>query len=594
MTGWRGFEVLRAPELALLLYGVAGERSCYPDDVRAEWLRYWCEDQRACLMWLCVQLQRMGHAVGSLPESASSQVKRRLDQLETSTDDEVAATWLYATMPTGDYDCGDPELPLAQVMRSIKGFLDQDLLAERGGLLPGDCVVVAAIAPFASRSGLTSAELGVDPYQATVQEPVWGLDHREHTVIGGPPIAQLVAYRDLRTGQQRDYVRDVVASEHLRIDNSAWSPGTGLALLAPAALITIPALDPEREPAGQDQLDNKYRALIFASESLPLAPGRELVLRDPADKYRSAALARLWRLRDKELRDVGETDPRYIAGRILNDPAYPAPTPRTSQQLQEDEVSEQSALVSRARRPRSRQAPADRQLVTGQRRDALIQWLKLVTRNFTTGRVSAALDGFTRSTSLITVRSLLAVEGFIEVADLYGNAGTPLTPADVKQGWTGDIQVPRILAEAPDDVGLGRVEVVFAHPVDGHLVSVRAHGGDAGLKVDEVRLWFKVLPLDWALFVYAFSSGSPEQNAAHELTGVYEGSFTTQPSYGGMGGSLRVQLALLRAFTVPAWTPLTRLRLGTDGADQTPLYEALHKQAPDWVRRLTPVPPQQR
>ncbi len=140
----------------------------------------------------------------------------------------------------------------------------------------------------------------------------------------------------------------------------------------------------------------------------------------------------------------------------------------------------------------------------------------------------------------------------------------------------------------PDYVGPGTVDLVYAHPVDGYVATLHAFAfGNDQPHLVEIRLWFAVLPLDYALFNALTPGGAYAIGTNRRRTGLFHGVSVT-PHHRRRRGSLRVVLAGLRAFTVPAWT-LDRLWLGSDGSDQIALHHQLCEQAPAWALSLIPA-----
>lgn len=606
---------VRFKELGLLLYGIAGERSCEPLEVAGGWLRYQCNDPRSCLIWLYAQLRRMGHVVS--PPLRVDEMRfrrwvdsrqgavRRMDDAELGQDewvhrmvsDPVVKAWSLATIftkETDEYDGVEITWPatcrLVTALPQIASHLDDDILAERGGRSAGERVSSLAIAPYASPMGLTAVEFGVHPHRAIVEGPYWEMDHTARSIADGPPRGYHIRYRDLRTGESDSSAQDLVAAEHLADDAASWDPVTQIAIAVPDALRAIPPLEPgqQLDATGRlDPFDAELRALSHVHQDAPKPHEAQPRLRDPAEKYRAAALARLWMLRDKELFEVGDSTPRRVAQRIANDPGYPQPLdPPTLRQLeQEEEVEQTHRAYGTWPRKWSPIAPPDRHLLTGRRRELMLQWLEQVTGSLTTARVSTALDGLTGATAITAATTFLATEGFVQVADLHHNAGAPVAVHDLRQPHRASITVPRDAVADPDGLGSGPIDLVFAHPADGQIATLHADALRGNRRRHEdIRLWFKVLPLDHAMFERLSPSGSYDFDGDDANTGIFDGQFQRST-----GGSLRVQLAGLRAFTLPAWTPLSRVWLGADSADQDELHRELRDQAPDWLRPLLPT-----
>ncbi|MGH3997547.1 MAG: hypothetical protein ACRDTJ_08810, partial [Pseudonocardiaceae bacterium] len=344
----------------------------------------------------------------------------------------------------------------------------------------------------------------------------------------------------------------------------------------------------ELDGAGQlDPVDAELRGLSYVHRDAPKPHEARPRLRDPAEKYRAAALARLWLLRDKELRGVGDSTPRRVAERITNDFGYPKPVdPPTLRELEQQEEAEHAHRAYGTWPHKwSPTAPPDRPLLTGRRRELMLQWLEQVTGRLTTNRVSSALDGLTSATTFTAARTFLASEGFVQVANLHHNAGAPVTIHDLRQPHRASITIPRDAIADPDDMDPGPIDLVFAHPADGHIATLHADAlYNNRRRHEDIRLWFKVLPLDHDMFARLSPSGSYQFDDDGANTAIFDGQ-----SQRSTAGSLRVQLAGLRAFTLPTWTPLSRVWLGADSADQDVLHRELRDQAPDWLLPLLPT-----
>lgn len=166
------------------------------------------------------------------------------------------------------------------------------------------------------------------------------------------------------------------------------------------SLRAIPPLEPgqQLDATGRlDPFDAELRALAHVHQDAPKPHEAQPRLRDPAEKYRAAALARLWMLRDKELLEVGDSTPRRVAQRITNDPGYPQPLdPPTLRELEKEEAEQAHRVYGVWPRKWSPTAPPDRHLLIGRRRELMLQWLEQVTGSLTTTRVSTALDVMSR------------------------------------------------------------------------------------------------------------------------------------------------------------------------------------------------------
>lgn len=442
--------------LALLLYALAGERSCEPAAVSAGWLRYRCGDPRACLTWLRAQLQRMGHQVGppvSVKEErfrSQNQASRhglapdcggpRLDDApsqpataERLRNDPVAFAWWRTSMftPSSDWldEPSQSDTETCQLVSALPRFvdhLDLELLADHGGRLAGERVSLLTIAPFTLPRDTDRNVHGVHPHRAVVQGPWWEMDHAGHTVAPGPPAGYHVTYRSLATGDPVTSAKDLVAASDLDTDTAAWETVVDEVVAVPDALIAIPASqDGDLESHAKDSLEAELQNLAEQQTMLIDLPNSPAGLTNPAAKYRAAALDTLWVLRDRELRLVGDSTPLRVAERIVNDPTYPRPNhpPLLADLITEELVAKTNRAHGLGPRPLAPCAPRDRHLVTGRRREFLQQWLREVSGSLITERSSQALDGFNESTTITYARALLVAEGFVQIADC---AATPV------------------------------------------------------------------------------------------------------------------------------------------------------------------------
>lgn len=609
-------------ELSLVLYATAGERNRDADAVEAAWLRYRLDDPDALLTWLCAQLQRMGHTVRA-PLRLEDPATRTVDDsravsmsslLHADVDeDPVAWAWTRTTLFTAEeVEVAEtrimmsPRCPLLDVRPSLCQRLDDLLVIERGGWGRGARVAARGVPPYSGPLGTTAAEDGVHPYRAVVLAPRWSADHTAHTIVPGPPRAYRVAYRGARDGIPVIDAAAVVGAEHLHQDLGPWHQAPeATAGAAEASMATAPEESgPEiahppsvlASPIGAKHrggpggtLEAHAAAWAEAETEKVRAEQAAVFLRthdalrdplpeDPHQRYRATALVRLWELRDRELARAGDSTPERIAERITSELGYPKPLrPPTSRQLATDEQ-----IRKRTPAPRwSPDAVPDQQLVTGLRREQLVQWLPHVTDAWTTPRQHEALDGVTGRPTLTQLRALLAVEGFVQIADLHRTGGIPITPADL---------APGLLARplpAPDGLRSGPVDLVLAHPSDRLLAVLHADQiSGAELTLVSCTVYFRVIPLDRDLVGTVFRTVQYERDPAGQLTGVQHGRFATHP----LGkGSLRVRLAVLRAFTQPAPEPLPPVHLGADRDAvhrQPELYRLLLEQAPTWARPL--------
>lgn len=126
------------------------------------------------------------------------------------------------------------------------------------------------------------------------------------------------------------------------------------------------------------------------------------------------AVARLWELRAQELTWPGDSSPARIAERRLHDLVYQVCNPPQADApvtLQHDHPDVVPLRLAAGIRP-------PQQVVTGEDRATLLQWLPEVVRFTTTLQQRMALDGWRTNEdhfvvgSLDSARELLAGEGF--------------------------------------------------------------------------------------------------------------------------------------------------------------------------------------
>lgn len=307
------------------------------------------------------------------------------------------------------------------------------------------------------------------------------------------------------------------------------------------------------------------------------------------ERYRALALEQLWRLRDSEILHAGHSSPAYIAARIANELGYPQPPrPRSKHVLD----MEASRPISTRTPRRASWCDPDRQIVTGQHRAELLQWLPEVVGLRTTAKQMAVLDGITARTSLTYVRELLASEGFEQVADVYGNAGPAPQPRALydyvpvhEQARIDAATVP----PAPTGTTVAnRVALVLCARTDGFLATVHASAFDSAVRVQNVSVFYNVMILDqdafWAGVTGTHHLATDDDGA---LTTIQAGAISTMPVYPG-GGSLRVGLAALRAFARPVapWYDHPAVHYFAEGSGVTDRAEEILVGLPAWVHDL--------
>jgi hypothetical protein len=604
-TGW-----------ALPLYALAGERECLPGEVEAAWLRYRWDDRQTYLWWLCSQLQRMGHRVSAplqLDGPAGPGSREPDDHPDTTIaavhghvldqDDPVVWCWALGSMISSErVEVSDgtivtmlPSCRLWKWLPEQRTAIDDLLIIERGGWPRGTRVHTRGVPPYASSLGATAAEAGVHPTRTAISSPRWTLDTPGRTVAAGPPATYVLAYRARDTGAST-YHTGQVPVQHLHLDLGPWhdpasqagQPDPTVTIIAPAPSSTPPpASGPEtsRRDAGADDRGDGGESEVRADQAAALLPATGPVTRhvpeDPQQRYRAAALTRLWDLRDRELRRAGDSTPKRIAERIAAGGGnYPEPpSPLNSRELAAADRAERSGRWQARWAP---EAEPDQQLVTGRWREQLVQWLPEVTSFWSTPRQREALDGFTPDTTLTQIRTTLAAEGFVQVADLHRNGARPIGAGDVTAG-TLDHPVPD-----PGDLGPGNVDLVLCHPTDALLASISTWDNGTGQATDPtVGIYFNAIALDRELFTLAVRADHV-RDGDNRLTGICRGRIDSRPTTPNWSKSLRVQLAALRAFSRPVapWRSAPHIHLGRDDSDQQVLHRTMIDQLPSWVHEL--------
>lgn len=519
---------------ALVLYVLAGESGHPAAAVSSAQLRYRAEvEPDRYMMWLCAQLQRMGHAVSHMlppkPVPASNTtdtdhgdvdylratISRSLRQLRADDGpDPVALVWNAASRITqstsetfdGAFIADPLSCPLWQHREQMIACLDADLVIRRGGWPCGSRVRTIGPVHYLASNGSTAAEDGVFADRAEIAAPMWDFDHDCRTVADGPPVGYMLRYRSIKDGLT-GFGSDVgpIGPEHLMVDLDGMDPQSAARPPHRRPTRTAPAV-----PAGADIVDTVPRT------------------------QRDAAITRLWKLRDREL-STNDTTPRRLAERLIAGTIPEPPPPLTMRQLAEDELDEQRMQIDPLTGFPTATPPPQRQLVFGRRREILLDWLPRVTRWWTTQRQRDELDGLT--TDVDSARALLADEGFEPIPNLPA-----LHDGDIDelllhphQGWLAAIHAPCPYAEHQPR-SLGRVEV-----------------------------WCNALALDLEIAIAGTSGLSlAPTTEPHTRTDVLHGKLRAAP---GHGGSLRVQLAVLRAVTSPMvpWAYPVHLQLGRDG-----------------------------
>ena len=515
---------------------------------------------------------------------AGAEHLRRLS--EGLWDDPVAACWhkdTWMEAETLEHSDGTkirlpPSCKLWEQRPTMIELLDEVLIQDRGGWMSGIRVRTHGIPPYTSTLGATAVEAGVFPDRAVVSAPHWTLDHDRHTLASGPPAGYWLRYRVRTTGLPADDSVGPVEAGQLTLDLDPHHAPEGLAPAPepcpPTVTAPLPASpNSERQPAPNDASAGKDPDDSFQQDLMDSGLNRPATHDTPADpheRHRANALARLWQLRDNELFRAGDSSPARIAERIVGDRFYPDPPhPPNSRELAEREQAD--AFAQRYRPVRWAPEYPDRQLITGERREWLLQWLPEVVAPWTTWKQKTVLDGFTGDTTLTQVREFMAREGFTEVCDVHGNAGPPPQPQR---------PIVDFLPQQP-----GQQEDSPARPGDVNLVLLSTEGFLAtihapdnfgqGARPESVHVSYNVATVDRELFDAGDSSSHHVRDDHDRLTNIRYG--TLQNQVGRSGGSLRVGLAVLRAFATPIipWTHPVRLHVGRDGAPRDHLRQVI-------------------
>jgi hypothetical protein len=588
-------------EWALPIYALAGSDERGVAGVGFDQLRYHLADRDLYLTWLFTRLQGMGHNVHPPPrpdaypsphgpaDEYGPDIEAHVQRIRARLrDDPVAEYWRQTTrMTREDFEHSDgttvrfpASCRLWDERPTMIQLLDQVLVLERGGWTRGIRVRTYGIPPYVSALGRSAVEAGVFGDRAVIDAPQWRLDHDRHTLAPGPPSGYWLRYRVRETGLPGSDSVGPVDPAHLTLDlDPLDAPGP-----APHP-VTAPAPAPQppedRPPAPVDAVADDEADEEFAQElkdwGLRPAPNAEPA--DPHERHRAAALSRLWELRDAELYGAGDSTPTRIAERIVGDSRYPKP-PRPPKFR---ELASHECIDTGAHRRPVRWAPGcpDRQLVTGERREWLLQWLPEVVAPWATRKQHTVLDGFTANTTLAQVREFLAREGFHEVRDVHGNAGPPPQPGSAfgfhptNPGSQGEDHPP---------AGPGDVDLVLVSS-EGFLATLHACDLGDGPQPQHVRVSYNVAALDRELFAAGVSAYEYGTDEHERLTNIRYGTIHSQvhlPS-----GSLRVQLAALRAFATPLtpWTHPVHLHIGRDSTSRDHLRHVI-TELPDNVHTL--------
>ncbi|MEV6927051.1 hypothetical protein AB0M46_21460 [Dactylosporangium sp. NPDC051485] len=580
------------PWWALPVYVIAHQRQAPVVQVTAADLRYRCTDRDALLDWLYAGLSGMGHAVSPpahtrtdlsearaaldwLPHAAAVRAvtgapltdrdRQQLPEPGTRPDDDpVVGCWTWgSTMVSTPVDScdgltypGTPSCGLWQQLPTTIAIIDAYLITLRGGWTEGSRVKVTG----PPNTPLGSANPGTFGNRARVLGPVWALDHDTATLHDGPPIGYRLAYRSRTLDGFDSYPTEPVAADRLSVDLDPLhqDPIDEAAAARPVpATHTPPATDTSAAPGRPSAAPTTPRP-----RSIPVAA-------DAGERYRAGALRQLWALRDEELIHVGDSTPRRIAERIAEG-SYPAPPDPPTDLL----LSHRPALPDQAPPAAAPPAPRPHQ-VTGERRRYLLQWLPEVTdEERASARQRQHLDRLGPQPALHELRQFLADEGFVQIADIHGNAGPPPTPR----------QHHRPASEPPTSESDQPVHLLMCQPADAQLAVLVTRPTSTGTR-SGLRILYCVEPLDTPLFEAGTGNCT--------LNPVFDKPVPPHLWHGKIGvdqASVRVRLTVLRAFSRPVvpWPhPVAPRMLGLSSNNSR--HAGVIAALPSWVRDLFPL-----
>jgi hypothetical protein len=565
---------------ALPIYAIAHQTGNSVTMVTAAQLRYRLHDRNAYTMWLFEQLDRMGHQVdhptypdfvrGRRADAHAARVESQLlrDNTSPQADDPVVRYWRQAILFTADTtEATDTTITTNPATCDLWShrpemirLLDTLLVIERGGWPAGTRVRTHGVPHYVSPTGQLASECGVSPDRAIINAPSWALDHDRQTLADGPAAAYFLEFRRLDDHTIGTTVPfGPIPSTNLTVDVDAFpGPAGPPQLVVPERPPTWPAAAAHADAQGGAQSKDDVRS--DESDRLPLdelRPDRTELPRAMAntdDPFRAAAIYRVWTLRDKELSSVGDSTPRRIAERIANR-SYPDPEPSLSSR----ELATHERLdLNGQERPRAPWCEPDQQLVTGQPRKQLLQWLRAMSN--ATSKQCRALDGLGPDSHIAAAREFLASEGFVEVLDARGNV----------------------------DSGHGGVDLICVNAPDGLIATVT--GSDPwgkGTQLHSIAVCYNIAALDEELVWARGGEGGTFFDSNRHRTNLLYGTFTVYPRDGWSHCSLRTALAVLRAFTRPItpWIHPVRLTLGTDGVPDDE-RRSIIARLPEEVREL--------
>jgi hypothetical protein len=520
---------------ALVLYAVASETSQAPSAVTATQLRYRADaSDEDFSAWLLARLQAAGHIVHAPRKPPTSSGMSFLSEEQAHDADLFSAITILQTVNYASSDRADD--PVALRWRMLSPVYVETIPTTEG--------ITVGSQPSSSLWSTRTEMIGMLDPLLILQRGGWPIGTRVRTT-GVPhyisPTGALPA--EIKVSGDRAVIHAPVWT--LDHDRHVLTDGPPLGYeLAYRDLETGgPSHHHRGGPVSPDHLlfdtgawpdghaPVPYRPSPAAPTAPPpAAPPQRDMDSSPAplrramaaeDHARQGALQRLWELRDRELTQVGDTTPLRLAERMVAG-AVPAPAPpQPYRHLRDLE-----------------------QFSPGKARSELLDWLPHVVHWWTTAKQRACLDGFHADTTITEARAFLHDEGFVEALDVHGNA-TSDTPS-------GDVQ---LLLFNADQGMLAELWAPSFRELPPHI--------------EHIRIVYQVEAIDPEMLIV---SGTRH----FEAGGIQTGDLTEKIQLAG-AGSLRVQLAALRAFARPVlpWRTHPRIYLGHDGTPPTEVRRIL-------------------
>jgi hypothetical protein len=421
--------------------------------------------------------------------------------------------------------------------------LDAVLVLERGGWPNGARVRTRGIPQYINGSGKLASEIGVSGDRAVIAAPVWHLDDIRAVIADGPPGNYELHYRELPTGLPSWTRSRPIAAQHLVEDTAPFPDPDPLAAIAASAaqstsVDTVPqraSTENANPSTAQQHVVDELASMLDAPFRPALGPNWHRNMANTDDPHRVAAIRRLWELRDRELLFSGDSRPDRVLERTqrLRDqekPPYAA------------DVAKAEYSTDRVQQGRASLGLTDQHLVSGKPRELLSQWLEAMAH--CTPRQLEVMDGLKERCSVDDVRSLLASEGFTEVATLNGIGGDAYLD---------------VVAVQPD---MGWLAITQAWELRPQCTRVYFNVELVDADILRLTAWRQA----WNEFV-----DKAGRHPDIRVGDIYVPHHITDWS------SLRVELAALRAFgrSIAPWVESPAVHLGADGAPANIQREAL-------------------